>query len=91
VLYGIMRVHWKWLSPAVRAEIEAEDTPLGRILITHDVLRRIRLSALWRVTPGDELRELFGLSGAQPIYGRTAIIECDHEPAIELLEIVTPA
>jgi chorismate-pyruvate lyase len=91
VQYGIMRVHWAYLSPEVRAEIEQEATPLGRILINHDVLRRIRLSALWKVTPGSELQRLLELATPQMVYGRTAIIECDHEPAIELLEIVTPA
>jgi chorismate-pyruvate lyase len=90
VLYGIMRVHWAWLSPEVRAEIEQEQTPLGRILINHDVLRLIRLSALWRVTPGSELERLMGLAAPVPTYGRTAVIECDNDPAIELLEIVTP-
>lgn len=90
VQYGIMRVHWAWLSPEVRAEIEQEATPLGRILINHDVLRRIRLSALWQVTPGAELQRLMELGTPRVTYGRTAIIECNHEPAIELLEIVTP-
>jgi chorismate-pyruvate lyase len=90
VQFGIMRVNWAWLDPQVRTEIEQEDTPLGRILINHDVLRRIRLSAVWRVAPSVELRRLMELKTPQVTYGRTAIIECDHEPAIELLEIVTP-
>jgi chorismate-pyruvate lyase len=90
VQYGIMRVHWAWLSDEVRTEIEREETPLGRILINHDVMRRIWLSALWRVAPAAELQRLMMLDGPRTTYGRTAIIECDHEPAIELLEIVTP-
>jgi chorismate-pyruvate lyase len=90
VQYGIMRVHWAWLSPEVRAEIEREQIPLGRILINHDVLRRIRLAALWSVTPAAELQRLMELDAPRVTYGRTAIIECDREPAIELLEIVTP-
>jgi hypothetical protein len=33
---------------------------------------------------------LFQLDRPQTTYGRTALIECDGEPAIELLEIVSP-
>lgn len=95
VQYGIMRVTLDHLSPRVQAAIKAEATPLGRILIQHDVLRSIHLSALWHVTPGPALREMFSWpSGPQApgaTYGRTAMIYCNHEPAIELLEIVTPA
>src|SRR6516164_65864 len=35
VQFGIMRVHLRYCSPAVRAEIVAGQTPLGRILIQH--------------------------------------------------------
>jgi hypothetical protein len=33
---------------------------------------------------------MFGLAKPQTVYGRTALIYCNGEPAIELLEIVTP-
>src|SRR2546423_11785095 len=49
VQYGVMRIHLASLSPEVRDEIRSEQTPLGRILIQHDVLRQIRLFDLWRV------------------------------------------
>lgn len=90
VQYGIMRVHWRYLSAAVRAAVEEGSTPLGRILIEHDVLRSIQLRSLWRVTPGVELCHFFGLPPDGATYGRTALILCDNEPAIELLEIVAP-
>ncbi len=89
VQYGIMRVNFDWLSPRVRTEIQSEKTPLGRILIQHDVLRRVRLAGLWRVTPGPKLTKMLELAEPTVTYGRTALIECDGEPAIELLEIVT--
>ena len=41
VQFGIMRVHLRYCSAAVRDEIVAGQTPLGRILIQHNVLRRI--------------------------------------------------
>lgn len=91
VQFGIMRVNFALLNDAVRDRILAEETPLGRILIEQDVLREIRLFSLWRVTPGPDLCKLFGLDDARTTYGRTAIIDCNGEPAVELLEIVTPA
>jgi hypothetical protein len=65
---------------------------LGRILIEHDVLRRIRLDRLWRVTPGPDLAGWLcpDADPPPPTYGRTALIECNGEPAIELVEIVSP-
>jgi hypothetical protein len=32
----------------------------------------------------------FGLKEPRITYGRLALIHCDHQPAVELLEIVTP-
>jgi hypothetical protein len=99
VQFGIMRVNYACLAPNVRAAIEQEETPLGRILIEQNVLRSIHLVSLWRVTPGRELAHFFGLepvdgqpasSAREPTFGRTAIIYCDDEPAVELLEIVAP-
>ena len=90
VQFGIMRLDFSTVSPAVRREVESQQTPLGRILIQHNVLREVHLTKLWRVTPGEDLCRLFNVSRDQVTYGRTAIIHCDGEPAIELLEIVTP-
>lgn len=91
VQYGIMRVNFRYLSAKVRREIEAEDTPLGRVLINNDVLRQVHLASLWRVVPGEELRGHFGLQAGEVTFGRTALIDCNGEPAVELLEIVAPA
>lgn len=88
VQFGIMRVNLAYLSPEVRTEIESEAIPLGRILIQHDVLRKIHLFSLWEVRPSRWLAGTLELESFQPIYGRTALIYCNHEPAIELLEIV---
>ena len=90
VQFGIVRLNFSYLAPEVQLEIEEERTPLGRVLIEHNVLRRVRLSQLWEVTPGEDLQQLFGLQGPQRTYGRTAIVECNEEPAVEVLEIVTP-
>ena len=90
VQFGIMRVNFAYLDADVRREIEGQETPLGRILIQHNVHREVHLRSLWRVEPGEDLQRLFGLHSSQTTYGRTAMIYCNDEPAIELLEIVTP-
>jgi chorismate-pyruvate lyase len=90
VQFGIARVNLRYCSPAVRAAILAGQTPLGRILIEHNVLRRIEPTAFLRVAPGPALTAWFGLERPRPTYGRLAYIHCDGQPAIELLEIVAP-
>ncbi len=90
VQFGIMRLDFASVSAEVRREVESQSTPLGRILIQHNVHRDVHLTKLWKVTPGEDLRKLFNLETGQITYGRTAVIHCDGEPAVELLEIVTP-
>jgi len=90
VQFGIMRIHLQYCSAAVRREIVAEQTPLGRILIQHNVLRRIEPTAFLRVVPSPAMAEWFGLHQRQPTYGRLALIYCNEQPAVELLEIVAP-
>jgi chorismate-pyruvate lyase len=90
VQFGIMRVHLKYCSAKVKQEILAEKTPLGRILIENNVLRRIEPTAYLRVTPGPGMMTWFSLREPRITYGRLALIHCDGRPAVELLEIVTP-
>ncbi|MBX3412946.1 MAG: hypothetical protein KF708_09675 [Pirellulales bacterium] len=90
VQFGIMRIRLNCLGPAVRQAVESQQMPLGRILIEHGVLRAVRLSSLLRVGAGEELCRHFGMSPDEVTYGRTAMIDVDGEPAIELLEIVSP-
>ncbi len=90
VQYGIVRLALSALQPVVRDEIMAQKIPLGRVLINHDVLRQVQLNALWRVVCAHELAELFETQPGKITFGRTALIYCDGEPAVELLEIVAP-
>ncbi|AMV34193.1 hypothetical protein VN12_18835 [Pirellula sp. SH-Sr6A] len=91
VQYGIVRLNTSYLPDAPRDEILAQTKPLGRVLIEHDVLRKIELFHLLRVTCGPRLAHLFGVPVGTITYGRTAMLYCNHDPAIELLEIVRPA
>lgn len=90
VQYGIVRLALAALQTEVRDEIMAQRIPLGRVLIQHNVLRQVQLNALWEVQCGSELAELFGAPEGHTTFGRTALIYCDGEPAVELLEIVAP-
>ncbi|MEM6688832.1 MAG: hypothetical protein AAF664_05360 [Planctomycetota bacterium] len=88
VQYGIVRMLTTSVSPEVWAKIESEEFPLGRVLIEHNVHRRVSLCRLWKVKPGRSLQKHLELSPQAMIAGRTALIYCNHQPAIELLEIV---
>jgi chorismate-pyruvate lyase len=90
VQFGIVRMNFNYLSEGIRREVEFRLAPLGRILIQHNVMRKVDLAALWRVTPGRELSKLFGSDSPVVTFGRTAVIHCNDEPAIELLEVVAP-
>ncbi|XZE36975.1 hypothetical protein SH501x_002565 [Pirellulaceae bacterium SH501] len=90
VQYGIVRLDTRFLPDAPRNEILAQSKPLGRVLIEHDVLRKIELFDLLKVVCGPRLASLFGVPIGTITYGRTAMLHCNHEPAIELLEIVRP-
>ncbi len=90
VQFGIVRMDLRIFTDKVRREIESQTTPLGRILIRHNVHRKVELCKLWRVEPGEDLQQLFSIAPTEFTYGRTALIHCNGQPAIELLEIVTP-
>jgi chorismate-pyruvate lyase len=88
VLFGIVRINLDYCSPPVREAILEEKTPLGRILIENDVLRRIEVTAYLKIKAGPLQLRWFGLEKPQPLYGRLGFIYCDDRPAVELLEIV---
>lgn len=90
VQFGIVRLALEALEEAPRQEIIKQQTPLGRVLIEHGVMRAVQLLGLWEVACGEELARYFGVQPGHVTYGRTALIYCNSEPAVELLEIVAP-
>ncbi len=90
VQFGLMRIHLRFCSRQVRRAILAKQTPLGRILIEHNVLTRIEPTAFLRVTPGPAMMAWFAQAAPRPTFGRLALIHCDAQPAVELVEIVAP-
>ncbi|MCH8964900.1 MAG: hypothetical protein IIB58_08070 [Planctomycetes bacterium] len=84
---GVVRINLSLLSGPVRQEITDARKPLGSILMEHDVLRRIEPKWYFRLQSSCPMLDHFG-SGVQQAYGRVGLIHCDHQPAIELLEVV---
>ena len=90
VQFGLVRFNFAYVTDAVRDAIVAEETPLGRVLINHNVLRHIDLGAILRFEAGPELAELLRMPENGETYGRLATIFCDRRPAVDLLEIAAP-
>jgi chorismate-pyruvate lyase len=90
VQYGLVRIDLTLLPEAVREAILAQDTPLGRILIEHNVLRRVEPTAFLRIDPGPTLIAALGMDRPTPLYGRTGVIFCNDRPAIAVLEVPAP-
>ena len=61
VQYGIVRLKIESLQPEVWRRIESRGTPLGRVLIENDVLRRVELKRLWQVHAGPVLVDHLGV------------------------------
>ncbi|MEZ5942983.1 MAG: hypothetical protein R3C18_16440 [Planctomycetaceae bacterium] len=90
VQFGIVRFHFQYVTEAVREQILEGEIPLGRVLITHNVLRHIDLKSIIEVQAGPGLADELKMDEGQTTYGRLATIVCNHNPAVELLEISAP-
>ena len=91
ILAGIMRFRLEYADDAVRDAIVAARTPLGRLLVENNVLRRIQTHEFLRVDLSRGLGARFQASDdSRYTYGRLAVIFCDERPAVELLEVVAP-
>lgn len=90
VQFGIVRIDLTQLSPVVRAKIVEGKTPLGRVLIEHNVLTQIHPIGFVKVTPHAAMRGWFNMAADDPLYGRLGVIAADGRPAIEVLEVLAP-
>jgi chorismate-pyruvate lyase len=90
VQYGLVRINLELLDAAVRHEIVEQKAPLGRILIEHNVLRRVEPTAFLRIEPGPSLCRDMDLARVETLYGRTGVIFCNDQPAIAVLEALAP-
>lgn len=90
VQFGIVRFRLDYVTEQVRQEIRSEEIPLGRVLINHNVLRHIDLGAILRISCGPGLAKMFRVPPGTVTYGRMATIFCNHQPAVDLLEVSAP-
>ena len=87
VQFGMVRFNLSYVTEPVRREIIAGQTPLGRILINHNVLRHIDVGAILEITAGPGLAKHLRMPEGTVTYGRLATIFCNRQPAVDLLEI----
>lgn len=88
VQFGLVRIRLQFVADPVRERILEEKSPLGRILIENNVLRRIDPRSFFRVNPGPAVKAWFGIEAET--FGRLGVIFCDEQPAIEVVEITSP-
>lgn len=89
VQFGVMRIWLTDLPEAAQRSITSKQSPLGRVLIEHNVLREVELISLWKIAPGPVLQKNLQLPAKSTLYGRSAQILVDERPTVQLLEIVT--
>jgi hypothetical protein len=90
VQFGLVRINLGMCSEPVRDEIVEQKTPLGRVLIRHDMLRRIEPVAYLRVRLRAEMARWFGAEAGAITFGRVGVIYSGEQPAVEVLEILAP-
>src|SRR4051794_34894622 len=86
---GIVRLNFRFMSKEVRDEILQRETPLGAILIRHKVLRKVQPRWFLKFPANAPLLAAAGATFPHTTYGRIGTIYCNHEPAIEVLEVVS--
>ena len=80
VQFGIVQIDLAMLSPNVRDEIVAGKTPLGRVLIQHNVFRVVQPVRYIRATLSEEMAKWFGGAAGTESYGRIGVIYTDGNP-----------
>lgn len=90
VQFGLVRLNLSVCPEPVRNAIIEGKTPLGRVLIQHDMLRRIEPIAFLRVTLSAAMAEWFHVPPGTETYGRVGVIYTGERPAVEVLEILAP-
>jgi chorismate-pyruvate lyase len=88
--FGLVRIDLDACPEPVRDAIVEGRTPLGRILIQHDMLRRIEPTAFLKVSLSAKMADWFGAAAGAETYGRLGVIYTGERPVVEVLEILAP-
>ena len=90
VQFGMVKIDLSVLPSDASREILAERTPLGRVLIEHNILTTIEPVSFLRATLGPTLNHRFGSIDRSLTFGRIGEITANGSPAIDVLEILAP-
>lgn len=90
VQFGLVRIDLGVCPKPVRDAIIEGKTPLGRVLIQHNMLRRIEPTAFLKVRLSTRMAAWFGSSPGAETFGRLGVIYTGDRPAVEVLEILAP-
>jgi len=90
VQFGVVRINLGVCTDAVRNEIVEGKIPLGRILIRHNMLRRIEPQTYLRITLSSIMAGWLGVPTGTITYGRIGLIYTGERPVVEVLEILAP-
>ena len=88
--FGLVRIDLGVCPEPVRNAIVEGKTPLGRVMIQHNMLRRIEPVAFLRVRLSAPMAAWFGVPAGTETYGRLGVIYTGDRPAVEVLEILAP-
>lgn len=90
VQFGLVRINLGVCPEPVRHAIVEGKTPLGRVLIQHNMLRRIEPTAFLKVQLSPLMADWFQTTAGAESYGRLGVIYTGDKPAVEVLEILSP-
>lgn len=85
---GLVRIRLNLLPREVVVAILKEDTPLGRLLVEHQTLRRVDIRRFLRFEPQPALEAWLGPLHGQVTFGRLGFLHVDGEPGVEVFEIL---
>jgi hypothetical protein len=88
VSMGAVRLRLDAFSPAVRARILGEKTPLGRILSDAGIRYSSRPTAFLALTPNAEMLAVFWMSAPRTLYGRQTQLTVAGEAIGDIVEIL---
>ncbi len=89
VEYGLIRLDLRFVPQPVWQEIFHQRTPMGELLLRHNILQRVQPKWFLKLEPGCGILKWLGAKADRTLFGRLGTIYCNGEAAVEVLEVVT--